>query len=259
MNGIRLVTRADDAGMSAVANRAIRDTVTHGIVRNISLMAPAPAIRDAYAVLGELADRVNFGLHVTLTAEWENVRWRPLTSSPKSGAGSFVRKDGTMHFRVPDLRDAKPDVGLMMDEVRAQYELLTNLGFRIDYVDEHMGVGSVPGLAELLAEFAHEHRLISNRELFDNGAIDRLPGWDGPGEHPGTELADHLAGVEAGTYLLVGHPVTKDEEMQRFRHPGKPAGEEAISRNRQRRMFMDIEIVDYCQEVGIDLLRYTQI
>ena len=44
MDSIRLVTRADDAGLNKTVNRAIRSAANDGIVRNISLMAPAPAI-----------------------------------------------------------------------------------------------------------------------------------------------------------------------------------------------------------------------
>ena len=256
MSEIRLVTRADDAGMHPVANRAIRDSVTHGIARNVSLMAPAPAIRNAYEFLADLDGVVDFGLHVTLTAEWETLRWRPLSNE---GALSFVRPDGTMHCTVAQLADAKPDLDAMMREVEAQYDLLTNLGFRLGYLDEHMRVGDVPGLAERLGAFARERRLIFNRGLLADGKFAPLPGWAGPKEHPGTELADHLAQTTPGTYLLVGHPATKDEEMHKIRHEGQDAGEEALSRNRQRRMFMDIEIVDYCENVGIELLRYSAV
>lgn len=256
MNGIRLVTRADDAGMHAVANRAIRESVIEGIARNVSLMAPAPAIRNAYQELGDIGNRVSFGLHVTLTAEWENLRWTPLIGA---AASSFVRPDGSMHFDVESLEAARPDLDAVMQEVAAQLDLLQNLGFAISYLDEHMGIGRIPGLAERLLAFADEHGLIANRRLFDSGALARLPGFQMPAEHPGTEMADQLANVPAGTYLLVGHPATKDDEFARFKLPGRPAGEEAINRNRQRRMFMDIEIVDYCENVGIELCRYCDV
>ena len=256
MSGIRLVTRADDAGMHPSANRAIRDTVIHGIVRNISLMAPAPAIRNAFEYLGDLGDRVDFGLHVTLTSEWQALRWRPLIGDRASG---FARGDGTMCATVSELRALEPDADAMMAEVAAQYDLLAGMGFELGYLDVHMGADDLPGLAERLESFAQERGLVNNRVLFASGSVDRLPGWNGPGEHPGTELADHLAQVPAGTYLLVGHPVMKDESLHQIRLDGQPAGEVMMERNRQRRMFMDIEIVDYCENVEIELLRYTRI
>lgn len=252
MDTIRLVTRADDAGMHAVTNRAIADTVVNGIVRNVSIMAPAPAVRNAFQELGELADSVDFGLHVTLTAEWSNLRWKPLHPN-----ASITRDDGTMHYSVADLQAASPDLDALAQEIQAQYELLTNLGFRLRYVDEHMGVGSIPGLSERIALFAREHNLIYDRTLQDSGLLQRFPQWDGPKDHPGTELADQLSTMEPGTYLLVGHPVTKDEALNRIHTRKQSPGEMVQSRNRQRRMFMDIEIVDYCENVGIELCRYS--
>jgi hypothetical protein len=231
--------------------------VNDGIVRNISLMAVAPAIEDAASVLADLADNVDFGLHVSLTAEWESPRWGPVSDAQK--IASALRRDGTFHVTVSDLAESMPNLDELLAEVEAQYERLTKLGFTLSYMDEHMLVGMVPGLADRLRAFGESKGLVPDRDLREAGTLMGLPGWDGPGEHPGTELADHLAEVDAGTYLLVGHPGTKDDEMQRLRLPGQRSGDVAIARNRERRMFMDIEIVDYCENVGIKLIRYSEI
>lgn len=256
MNSIRLVTRADDAGLNTTANRAIRSAVTQGIVRNVSLMAPAPAIEDAAEVLSGLGDTVDFGLHVTLTAEWDPVRWGPVSGN---APGAFLRRDGTFHLKVNEIKTAAADAEAVLDEVKAQLDRLVSLGFEISYLDEHMLVGDVPGLGDALNEFARKNNLVSDRELRESGKLSAIPGWTGPAEHPGTELADHLSGVEPGAYLLIGHPGTKDEEMQLLRVPGGRPGDVVLQRNRERRMFMDIEIVDYCENVGITLVRYSQL
>jgi chitin disaccharide deacetylase len=255
MKRVRLLTRADDAGMNRTINRAIFAAAEKGIVRNISVMASTPEIEDAAAILLKLKDTVDFGLHVTLTAEWYNLRWGPI--SDVDAAGSLVLEDGTFPVECDGLAELSPDVDEMMREVEAQYTVLADLGFPIKYMDEHMGVGQVAGLHERLVEFAAEKKLLYDRALRECGKYTRLPGWSGPGEHPGTELADHLAGVEPGTYLIVGHPGNKTDEMEYVRKDGQPKGEVMMQRNRQRRMFMDIEIVDYCENVHIELLRYS--
>jgi hypothetical protein len=217
-------------------------------------MAPAPAIRDAYAELAGHSGKADFGLHITLTAEWSNLRWKPLQEED-----SIARSDGTMHYTVEELIAASPNLDALMAEIRAQYELLTNLGFTLSYVDEHMLVGRVPGLAERIAVFAEENNLIYDRTLRESGTLGSFPDWDGPGGHPGTELADQLSTMQAGTYLLYGHPVTKDEALGHIHKKGQSPGAMVQERNRQRRMFMDIEIVDYCENVGIELCRYSQL
>jgi hypothetical protein len=260
MNSIRLVTRADDAGLNRITNRAIRSAVSEGIVRNVSLMAPAPAIEDAAENLGSLAGTVDFGLHVVLTSEWDPVRWGPVSSLPEGS--SLLRRDGTFHLLAAEVEQADVPLDEIMAEVQAQHDRLVELGFRLSYLDEHMLVGDIstpPGLVEALNEFAHANGLVSDRELRASGKLHDLPGWQGPGEHPGTELADHLSGTADGTYLLAGHPGTKDEEMQILRVPGGRPGDVALKRNRERRMFMDMEIVDYCENVGISLARYSEV
>lgn len=45
--GIRLVTRGDDSGSCATANRAILDAHRHGILKNTSLIVSGPVLDDA--------------------------------------------------------------------------------------------------------------------------------------------------------------------------------------------------------------------
>lgn len=256
MDGIRLLTRADDAGLNVTTNKAIRASVRQGIVRNVSFMAPAPEITHAADTLGDLAKQVDFGLHLCLNAEWTNLRWGPV-SSPDD-VGSLLRDDGSFPSTPTELADQSPVIEEMIKEAEAQLDFLAKLGIAVSYLDEHMAVGSTFDLHEPLENFAKKNGLVYDRTLAGAGRISNLPGWDGPGEHPGTELADHLATVPAGTYRLVGHPAFKTGEMGELRLPGKPAGSQFFLRNRQRRMFADIEIVDYCENVGVDLLRYSQ-
>ena len=75
---LTLYPRADDAGSSEAANHAIRECVARGIIKNVSLMAPPAAIEHAAEVLGDLD--ACFGLHVTLNAEWDGIKWGPLTN-----------------------------------------------------------------------------------------------------------------------------------------------------------------------------------
>jgi hypothetical protein len=257
MGRIRLVTRADDAGMSPNVDRAIRATVRQGIVRNISLLAPAPVTAHAAKILLDLGDRVDFGLHVCLTAEWGNLRWGPV--SPPEEVPSLLRRDGTFPQSCEELASLSPRIDEMMREVEAQERLLRGLGFPLRYIDEHMGVGEIAGLAGRLAAFAQDRGLVSDRKLQEAKKLAPLPDWAGPAEHPGTELADRLAAITSGTYRLIGHPGFKSEELERLELPGAEPGEVMIRRNRERRMFADIEIVDYCETRGIALLRYSEL
>ncbi len=254
MKNIRIICRADDAGMNRVANQAIRSTVTRGVVRNISLLACGPDIEHAAHTLGDLAGRVDFGLHFCLTCEWANLRWGPLARA--ASVSSLVLDDGTFPPSVAGLADLGPQEDQVLAELTAQYERLLALGFAVRYLDEHMFVGNLEGLTPIIRDFAKAKGLICNRDLLAEGRIRPLPCWDGPGEHPGTELADSISSAAAGSYLLVGHPAIKGEEMQTLQRVGQNPGDEEIPRNRQRRMFSDIEIVDYFENAGVKSIRY---
>lgn len=257
MDKIRLVTRADDAAMNGTANRAIRAAVRQGIVRNVSVMATGPALESAADLLADLADQIDFGFHVCFTAEWANARWGPVSQAET--VPSLLRPDKTLPFNVQELAELDPKPQEVRAELEAQLALLKECGFAVSYVDEHMEVGRVAAVRAAIDEFVASHGFLSVHELMESGKLLPLPNWEAPGAHPGTELADHLATVEPGTYLLVGHPAFKSEEMERVHLPGEPTGEVQYQRNRERRMFADIEIVDYCDNVGIKLCRLSEI
>ena len=255
MATIRLVTRADDAGLNHSTNRAIRASVKQGIAHNISLLATTPSIEDASKVLADLHGIVNFGLHVCLTSEWRNPRFKPLGSKVQS----MVRDDGSFPASLDELATHAPKDDEIISEVTAQYEKLISLGFQLSYLDEHMSIGGIAGIADVLTDFAKENELVYDRTLRNAQVISPLVGWQGPGPHPGTELADHLSSTPAGTYLVVGHPGFKSDEMQQLRRDAGDEYDALQERNRQRRMFADIEIVDYCDNAPVKLLRYTDL
>ena len=54
MPRIRIVTRGDDSGSCHSANRAIADAFKNGLLRNASVMVPAPAFKDAAQMYRDL-------------------------------------------------------------------------------------------------------------------------------------------------------------------------------------------------------------
>ena len=77
------------------------------------------------------------GLHVTLTCEWEYLRWGPLT------AGASLRDaDGLFKRTVAEALEGDPDDAVV--EVNAQIDRAQACGLELSYVDPHMGVSLVP-------------------------------------------------------------------------------------------------------------------
>ena len=80
---VRLIVRGDDMGVSHSVNTAIIDAWQNGIQKNVEVIVPGPWFPEAVSLLRENPD-IDVGVHLALTSEWDNVKWRPLSdcSSP---------------------------------------------------------------------------------------------------------------------------------------------------------------------------------
>jgi len=259
---IRLVTRSDDAGSSKSANRAIHAAVKKGILRNASIIAPGPSVNHAAKVLGGLVKggELCVGLHATATCEWEWPVWGPVLGA--DDVSSLVDERGVFHRTLEVLVAGDAPAGKVradiLAEVAAQLERLRSLGLKVAYMDEHMGLGRLEGVGEGLARIAKREGLVFRPEL------DQLP--PPPAEGGEFEEDDHasrliaaLKGAGPGTYLVAGHPAFDDDEMGRCHGAGKAEGEVGPDRNGERLMFMREDVVAWCREKGVRLLRYDEL
>jgi predicted glycoside hydrolase/deacetylase ChbG (UPF0249 family) len=148
--------RADDFGSCTAANDAILDVVAHGIVKNVSVMMPGPAVAHR---IGELAEneQIDIGLQLTLNSEWDTIKWGPV--SALSDVPSLLT-DGYFTPNPLALVDRGFDLDEATHELESQFALGRSLGLRFAYVDEHMGVGWIPGLRQRIEQFAARTRLI---------------------------------------------------------------------------------------------------
>jgi len=80
-NEIRLLVRGDDIGSFATANQACIDACKNGIVRSLEVMVPCAWFPEAVTLLNE-NPFIDVGVHLVLTSEWTNCKWRPLTIAP---------------------------------------------------------------------------------------------------------------------------------------------------------------------------------
>ena len=78
---IRLIVRADDIGSSHTANVACIDVYKYGIARSVEIMVPCPWFPEAVEMLKEVPE-YDVGIHLTMTSEWENIKWGPITKAP---------------------------------------------------------------------------------------------------------------------------------------------------------------------------------
>lgn len=258
---IRLVTRGDDAGSFRAANLAIAEAFDRGIVRNASVMVPAPHFRHA-AELFRARPGLCVGLHVTLNAEWEEPRWGPVL--PARQVSSLLDDQGHF-FRAPmDLFERGVDLEQAMSEVKAQLALARQAGLVIRYMDEHMGVGWIHPKASdqvrlrvLLRELADAEGLVwheTARELPAPGPGSASPAT--PGGSPA--LLQRLDAARPGVYVLVLHPAHDSEETRSVRFAGQPPGIMAREREADFSLATSAELARALDRRGIVRIRYDE-
>lgn len=242
MKNICFITRSDDAGSSHSANRAISRVLDAGFIKNVSLMACGPAIEDAAHLLIHRKD-VCFGMHTTLNAEWDRVKWRPLTAPEK--CRGLLDEQGYFLPHPTLFLQTKPSVESIMAEVDAQLDKLHTLGFSIRYLDSHMFPERyVEGLDEAMADFARRKGLIDHMYFY------QLPPW-------GLTLCNakdvHL--LPAGQYMGISHPSLDTQEMHLTGNASLSGNSVAATRARETELLSD---PSYCRSLGIRSIRYDE-
>lgn len=245
---VRLVTRGDDAALAESANEAIRECFESGVLRNVSVMAPCPALDHAAAELADVGLCV--GVHVTLASEWDAPSWGPVL--PADEVPSLVDDDGDFYRTPEELFERDPALAEIRAEMEAQLERLRDVGFTVAYADGHM----LP--QRYSDEFADEFAAFCAREgLVDGTRVSHLPEWT---LDTGPEwLLDQLDGLPSGTYLVVGHPAYDDAEMRDVVGMGRSEGELGAARADQRRTFTDERVSAYVHDNDVELLRYDEL
>ncbi|MFQ5555205.1 MAG: ChbG/HpnK family deacetylase [Acidimicrobiia bacterium] len=145
----------DDVGCATGANAAFADLHDNGFVTSGSVMVPAAGF-EAAAANAAATPGIDLGVHLTLTSESPNERWRPLTAT--SPAGGLVDDDGFMWPNVAAVR-ANAVPAAVDEELRAQVELAGAAGIDVTHLDHHMGATLAPELAKITIDIAAEHRL----------------------------------------------------------------------------------------------------
>jgi predicted glycoside hydrolase/deacetylase ChbG (UPF0249 family) len=146
-----VVVHVDDIGMCRSANAGAVDaldaTATSG-----SIMVPCPAFDEAARIARERPD-LDLGVHLTLNAEWDAVRWGPLSDSPG------LRDPEGMLWRAREdvIRNAGADE--VHRELRAQVVRALDAGIDVTHVDSHMGTVFDPKFVRAYFEVAREFGL----------------------------------------------------------------------------------------------------
>jgi len=219
----RLIVRGDDLGFSHSGNTALIKAYKEGIETSIEVIVPSPWFPEGVKLLKENPN-VDVGVHIALTSEWDNVKYRPV-----SDCKSLVDKDGyffpmiwpNKNYPGQALVENDWKIEDIEKEMRAQIELALKKIPRISHITAHMGCYNMTPEVKLLAKkLAVEYNIDIDPE--DYGV--KRATYQGPkktSEEKIQSMINMLRGLEAGeTYLFVDHPGLDTPELRAIYHIG---------------------------------------
>ena len=256
----RLIVRADDMGFSHSGNAAAIKTYKEGIVRSVEVLVPSPWFPEAVQLLKENPG-VDVGIHLTLTSEWDNVKWRPVSdcSSLKDTDGYFYPMIWpNKNYPNRALLQHKWTLGDIEKEFRAQIELAIKKIPRISHVSGHMGCTQMnEEVAALTKKLAKEYNIaIEPSEKAVKGVS--YKGDSKTSAEKKQAFIAMLQTLEPGnTYIFVDHPAFDTPEMRAIHH----IGYEDVAADRQGvvDIWTDGEIIALIKKLKIQLIRYKDL
>src|SRR3989344_157731 len=171
-----LLPNHDDLAMNYGANMSFIELARTGSVKSGSVMVPCPW----FPHLAEIArkDRtLNIGVHLTLTSEWSNYRWRPLSACDKTSG--LIDNDGYF-WRNRGLLRKNLNTGAAELELRTQINTALAAGIDVTHLDCHMGIGLLPELIHIYIKLGEDYQLpiLLPRNIEDSLSVFRMENID---------------------------------------------------------------------------------
>jgi len=256
----RLLVRGDDMGYTHSGNEALIECYQHGIEKSIEVLVASPWFPEAVKLLKQNSG-VDVGIHLDLTSEWENIKWRPLSDCPslKDSAGYFFpmvfpnknypgRSISEHAWRIEDVEK----------EFRAQIELAQKNIPNISHFSAHMGCTNLsPEVRALTIRLAKEYNIPVDPEWDYKGFI----GYDGPHKTSSEKIESFirmLHKLEPGkTYIFLDHPGLCNDELKAVYH----IGYENVCEDRQgvTDVFTSEKVKEAIKLKGIQLITYRDL
>ena len=260
-----LAVRIDDLGALHAANLACIDVYQNGIATSVEVMPVTAWFPEAVKLLKQNPG-LDVGIHLTITSEWENVKWRPLTHCPSltDANGYFYPMMGpNPAYPGQSVFEQKPNLAEVEAEYRAQIELALQAIPQLSHISGHMMSNAFSEEVNALVQrLALEYHLPSIDRMHSSDENNfTFVSYAGPhttyAEKESSFLA-MLAQLEKGKrYLFVDHPALDNTETQAVFH----IGYENVAQDRQgvTDLLKSPKVAAAIQEHGIRLITINQI
>jgi len=256
----RLVIRGDDMGYTHSGNEALIKCYKEGIEKSIEIIVPSPWFPEAVKLLQQNPG-LDVGIHLAITSEWENIKWRPLSDCPsirdKNGY-FFPMVVPNKNYPGNSIKENQWKIADIEKEFRAQIELALKNIPRISHLSAHMGCTSLSAeVTSLTKRLAKEYKIPVDPETDAHSII----GYDGPHKTAVEKIQSFITmlnKLEPGkTYIFLDHPGLDNDELKAVYH----IGYENVAEDRQgvTELFTSEKVKAAIQQKGIQLISYKDL
>ena len=204
----RLITVADDFGLTEGVNEAVEQAAARGILTSASLMVAAPAFADAVA-RARRCPNLHVGLHLVVI---EGQPILPPAHIPGlvDAAGRFPADQFTLgvnYFFRPAIRRQ------LAAEIRAQFETFAATGLPLDHANAHKHMHLHPVIGRLMIEIGRDYGLRAIRIPAEPASATQTLGnralrhWCGllrrQARRAGMHTNDHLLGLTQTGHMTI--------------------------------------------------------
>lgn len=275
--GKYVIIHSDDAGMCHSVNLATIKAMEEGAVSSASIMVPCPWFSEIAAYAKANPDK-DFGVHFTLTSEWNHYRWGPV--APKDKVPSLMDKDGYL-WDNSTLVAENVKVEEVEIELRAQIDRARQFGVNVTHLDTHMGsLLSRADLAKLYVKIGIEYNLpvlmvripkailerdrpalaavaeelIAELERHNFPILDALDtgNYSVPAERKKDYYLKYLRGIKPGLTEILIHCGFDNAELQ-------GATGSSSRRGADTDVFLDPEVISEIKSLGLKPVTWKQV
>lgn len=256
----RLIVRGDDMGYAHAGNEGTIMCLTNGIMSSIEVIVPSPWFPEAVKMLATHTN-IDVGIHLALSAEWDNVKWRPVSDCPslRDADGYFFPMIfPNKNYPGRALVENKWTLEDVEKEFRAQIELAKKHIPRLSHVSGHMGCTALNNeVRALIKKLAQEYGIDIDPATLGVTGI----GYKGPSKTSAEKIESFirmLESLEAGkTYLFVDHPGLDTPELRAIHH----IGYENVAADRQGVVdaWTNSRVKEVIKARGIQLIGYRDL
>ncbi|BCX05120.1 MAG: hypothetical protein KatS3mg053_3058 [Candidatus Roseilinea sp.] len=272
-----VIIHADDIGLSHASCAAFSDLWRAGIISSGAVMVPCPWFPKVAAYCRANPD-VDMGVHLTLTSEWDVMRWGPIsTRDPASG---LLDDEGYFPRTTPAIQQSS-DPEAVCRELIAQVERALASGISPTHADTHMGSVFHPKHMPAYVQIARQLKVPVMIPRLDEARLRRW-GFEGEAlawaigtlhalEEEGLPMVDHIVGMpldqpehrlaqvfaaldglRPGITHFVIHP-SLDTAEARAISPDLP------SRIGDYETFMDERVREHIRRIGLQVIGYRHL